>query len=688
MNRIYIFNWLPIADNMLPEINFNLASLGYSSKIENDSVLFDVNGVFSSTASKNISVVYHGKINQRGFSQVVLELTPIHGMSFSSILNDIIPQFQTLVANLINDICPFAVRNKFAVIHEGIVSFQDFESSQFQTIITHYAITSLKKHSYLAIQIDSDYQKEMDLGFDVQSLHLSVPSGNKSTSVFINKQKSCFLFYSPTYMKDESYLFDNIIYKYFAFLAFSSLTARVIEILKDVRDHIVPLRRRLSIALQRRTEEYLETLSRAKKYLTYVNIKLPVVYKVINHLTDAYGSAQFKAKIDAFSTEKISSYPAIQYINRYMKGEAPSIDVLVGSIIENVGQTGRLQDLYSENEKEVIRFSTELSEILEGSFLSENVLKLTKVVQTLRNQLEVARGGKHRENALKGLSILLFANFGVTIVKEFDLSGFPLVLIALAFSAIAWYFIETTIRNKKSYFQIEIPINKSMDREALRNFTRDKDLKRSEIRGESRQKTWAIQLFTDKSSGQRYSFDKNIGMHRNKFKRYVQGLKVFDLTLDYEKHGYVHSVQLETEYKNTGFDYSFLVFQIVYLFMKNNVNVVDKDYSSDETSLYVELLSNLDINVDPDLKGLNSILRMPKDSLEQAIKAVTAKNINRDESALSRDDTELLDDIVKRSEDYLFWLLEKHKTPSVERELYGEKNLQTKADVIRQIKTS
>jgi hypothetical protein len=37
----------------------------------------------------------------------------------------------------------------------------------------------------------------------------------------------------------------------------------------------------------------------------------------------------------------------------------------------------------------------------------------------------------------------------------------------------------------------------------------------------------------------------------------MKGTKAFDLTLDYEKHGYVHAIQLESEHKNTDFDFSF-----------------------------------------------------------------------------------------------------------------------------------
>jgi hypothetical protein len=100
----------------------------------------------------------------------------------------------------------------------------------------------------------------------------------------------------------------------------------------------------------------------------------------------------------------------------------------------------------------------------------------------------------------------------------------------------------------------------------------------------------------------------------------------------------------------------------------------------------VELLSNLDINVDPKLEGLNSILTMPKDDLDHAIQTIVSKSNNRDETALTRDDTALFEDIVKRSNEYLYWLMEKQKNSDIERELYGENNLELKIEVIRQIK--
>src|SRR5690606_5787063 len=145
---------------------------------------------------------------------------------------------------------------------------------------------------------------------------------------------------------------------------------------------------------------------------------------------------------------------------------------------------------------------------------------------------------------------------------------------------------------KSSYFQLEIPVKKSMDRTALKEFTKSQPLKSSEIRGESRQKTWTVQLFTEKKSVEKYYLKRKSRIRNIPFVKRLLGAKKFDLTLEYEKHGYVHAMQLETEYKDAKFDYSILVFQILHLLAVNNVKVVRDTRSKEETSLYVELLSN------------------------------------------------------------------------------------------------
>jgi hypothetical protein len=116
-------------------------------------------------------------------------------MSLSSTLNDLVPQFQDHIANLLIDICPFAVRNKFSIINEGIVSFQEFESSKFETSIAKYAISSLKKHSYLSMKVDSDYKKEIELGFNISSLKYSfLRVVSKRLYLLINNKLTSVLF--------------------------------------------------------------------------------------------------------------------------------------------------------------------------------------------------------------------------------------------------------------------------------------------------------------------------------------------------------------------------------------------------------------------------------------------------------------------------------------------------------------
>jgi len=677
MLRISVYHWIPIADNMLPEISSAIIKMGFSSGIQQDSVEYDANYTFKLEKSENNSIKFHGKINQRGFSQVTLELYPITGMTLSAILNDIVPDFVDYVVGLLLLACPFAVRNKFAVIYEGIVSFQEFETVKFQPQITQFATVSMKKHSIVSILVDEVFKDEIQKGFEVPSLKIKSLANNDNTHVLMNADKNCLFIYSNEFSKDELYRFDGAIYKYCALLTYEGFVSRVIQLLKDTRDHVIPLRRQLAIALQRRTEEYLDILSRTKKYITYVNIKLPVVNKVLNHLNDALESKQFKAKINTFSPDKISSYPTIEYIHKKLNDDLLKPSTIIGGIEESAG---RLQKLFAEIEKEVNQFSSELSLVLAGSFSSENVQKLTKVAQTLRNQLEVARAGKNRENALKLLSVLLFANFGVLIASQFKISGMPLVLIAFACIVLAYIYTESVIRNRGSYFQMEIPINKSLSRQALRDLMLKLPIKKLEARGRGRQKTWSVYLFTERRVGDKILSKGIFNPNKKPPFMWLRGIKEFDLSLDYEKHGYVHSIILETEHNSTKFDIQILIFQIAYILHLSNIL---ETYDMTETSLYTEMLTNLDVYVDRNLQGLNFILTVPSDELRLAL-----NSNSHDDVSLTRDDTEIIDDILTNSTKYLGWLIEKNEQNTIDKLLLSEKNLIVKTEIIRQIKPS
>lgn len=680
MLRISVYHWIPIADNMLPEINSAIIKMGFLSAIEKDSVEYDASYTFKLEKSEHNSIKFHGKINQRGFSQVVLELYPITGMTLSSILNDIVPDFVDHVVNLLLLACPFAVRNKFAVIYEGIVSFQEFETVKFEPQITHFATVSMKKHSIVSVLVDDAFKDEIRQGFEAPSLKIKSLPNNDNMQVLMNTDRNCLFMYSSEFSKDELYRFDGAIYKYCALLTYEEFVNRVIHLLKNTRDHVIPLRRQLAIALQRRTEEYLDILSRTKKYIAYVNIKLPVINKVLNHLNDALESKQFKAKINTFSPEKISAYPAIEYIHKKSNDDLLKPGTIIVQIDESAG---RLQKLYTEIETEVDQFSTELSLVLSGSFMSENVQKLTKATQTLRDQLEVARSGKNRENALMYLSILLFANFGALIFRELNFTGPPLVIIAISFAVLALIYIRLELRNKGSYFQVEIPVNKNLSRQALRNFTEQLPIKSFDAKGRARQKTWQVYLYSDRQMGYKelvngnFNPNKKTWFMRIPFFMKIRKIKEFDLSLEYEKHGYVHSIILETEHSSAKFDLQPLVFQIVYLL--HHAKILEF-YNMKETSLYVELLTNLDIFVDPTLKGLNFILTMSSDALRLAL------NTNPyDDISLIRDDTHIINDIHENSRKYLGWLIDKSNKNDIDKHMFGEDNLLTKAEIISKI---
>jgi len=680
MLRVSVYHWIPIADNMLPEINSAIVKMGFSSGIEKDSVEYDANYTFKLEKSANNSVKIHGKINQRGFSQVTLDLYPITGMTLSSILNDIVPNFVEYIVSFLLLACPFAVRNKFAVIYEGIVSFQEFETVKFEPQITQTATVSMKKHSIVSILVDEAFRDEIQKGFEVPSLKIKSLRNDDNMLVLMNTDRNCLFMYSSEFSKDELYRFDGAIYKYCALLTYEGFVSRVIQLLKDTRDHVIPLRRQLAIALQRRTEEYLDILSRTKKYITYVNIKLPVINKVLNHLNDALESKQFKAKINTFSPEKISSYPTIEYIHDKLNDNLLKPSTIIGQIDESAG---RLQKLFTEIEKEVNQFSSELSLVLSGSFLSENVQKLTKATQTLRDQLEVARSGKNRENALMYLSILLFANFGALIFRELNFVGLPLVIIAISFAILALIYIRSELRNKGSYFQIEIPVNKNLSRQALRDLTEQVPIKSFDAKGRARQKTWQVYLYTDRQVSYKslingyFNPNKKTWFMKIPWFMKISKIKEFDLSLEYEKHGYVHSIILETEHSSAKFDLQPLVFQIVYLLQSARIL---EFYDMKETSLYVELLTNLDIFVDRTLQGLNFILTVSSDELRLALNSSPGDNMS-----LIRDDTHIIKDIHENSRKYLGWLIDKGSKNDIDKLMFGEHNLLVKIEIISKI---
>ena len=158
--------------------------------------------------------------------------------------------------------------------------------------------------------------------------------------------------------------------------------------------------------------------------------------------------------------------------------------------------------------------------------------------------------------------------------------------------------------------------------------------------------------------------------------------KEFNLTIDYERRGYMHSVILENEYSGMKYDPRQLVIQFVQLL--SGWNLLD-DYGQQdnskfpEISLLAEVFENINILIDDELIALNKIFVKPAQELKNLIKLYTDNQI----SSLSEDDKIVVQDIVENRDKYHAWLLDaKENKKGIPVNLLGKYNLERKIEVL------
>ncbi len=695
MIRFAVYHWLPIADNMLPDIEIELKKHYGETRVQLDAlgtseaISYKLKFSPKSQDGNEIGHFYiRGLINIRGFTQHVLEVPLIPGLSPSSVIDTIVHQMLDYTVDVLVDVIPHAVRNKLAVLQEGIVSFQSFRSTNFPPQIKKPATSFLKTYSVVTIMLNKEYRDDIRIGFDLPNLGLNISETYKSNFTLVCQNEKCFLFYSEEFNQEESQELGGIIYKYCALLVFMRFVAYVIEILKLVRDHVIPLRRELVIKLQRNTEEHFVWLTELKKYLTYINVKLPVVNKVLNHLNTAQSSEHFREKIGSLnSPDKLILNPSINSITELKSTPRLNPAYIIRKIDEDIQ---RLHDLYNEDVEEIGVLSDELSEVLEGNLMSESVQILARSLDTSRLLVEMERGGKNRNNALKWLSIAAIANIGALIAvlilefleMLFKSSGGVFGLIIRAFFIVAvpffaWFYVNSYTQNRASIFRILIPILQPLPPIAITGLTQGKKLLRNDNFGSRRQRTWS-----------EYLNSKQKVRKINPFSFLNGNGKKFDMTIDYEMRGYVYSVTLEKEYKDANFDLRDLVVQTIELIDNAGGYIYRfKDKKPDqETSLLAEVLQNINENLDSDLTALNRILTMPCEVLKQELLDFLRY---RENISLAEEDIIFLEHIINKRDDYVKWFLDlqKIKDPYMQKllKLLGEKNVEMKKDIIMAI---
>lgn len=688
MLRICFYHWIPLADNMLPDIAKSLVTQKNATISENtvEHVLYESN--IDTESDKLGKLHIKGKINSRGFSQYIINIPPPRNMALGPVIESTLPKLHNAVSSFIFDILPYAVRNKIGVMEESIVSFQRFESTVFETFVDNLSKRFLKTYSVVAILVDDVYEQDIKAGFiiDGDNVSLNITSNNNENFFTCSENESVFFFYSKKFAVEEQKEFESVIYKYCALVAYARFVERVVDILKDVRDHIIPLRRQLAIALQRNTEEHFNWMTRIKKYLTYIKIKLPIIQRVINHLASANRTG-VKLKLDLFkNSANINSFPSLVKAQEHlikMRMKPLNINDIINEALE------RSEKLFDEADRENGILSTELTQVLQGSLQSEQVQITTRELDTSRSILELDRGGKNRSNALKILSLVLSGSLGVqfatAIVDIWNFyskyqipSGGSAILkgvLLLVFPAVAWLLADKYIQRKSDLFRLVIPVLSNIPSESISRYLTDypSNYNRHEISGQRNTVSWSQTLFPILNKPQ-YTRLPYL------FKRIPLKYK-FNMVFDYEKRGYVHSITLEAEHNKIKFDVFGLVVQILSSMDKSGCL---SEYQRRETSLLAEVLMYLGINLRDDLIGLNKILATSSDELQRDLEGYKK---DTDDPSLSNIDRDIMKDIMEKNTLYLDWLIDaqEDKHENIPLSLLGRSNVAKKLTVLRVI---
>lgn len=737
MIGITICHWLPLAENMLPEIEKELKALWN----HRDATQSDMRLVLEPKRDFQGAIYYQfewyspagafsaaGKIDVIGFVQHVTSFTTHDGLLPYQIGTGV-EQFSSLINRLLIRILPRAARNKIAVLAENVLSRQEFEAADDITIdfdpsarnfLNAYRATAVHLHSKNVDSIMSLNVPSLGL-FASPATHPNHAAINDtgaqliaistSSSVEINKRKIDlvnplnFLFYNENYdlqSGQNDIDIDTVFFKYLAAVIFLECLYRTIEILKAVRDHLTVERRALVVNLRQNTEDYFPILTKIKRYLTYVDIKIPVIGKVAGHIHDItvatpdsqstnakFGNAEFKEIADVIrNLENSRDFLDIELIKR---AELKPEDLLRRIHLNS----NRLAKLYKEEEAEADVLSDELSQVLDGTLLAASREIMSRELDTSRSTLEIDRGGKNRGNALKFLSVVTAAGLGLTVGGEAaSLIGWlakdylgnslepsliqfigsaefvTMMKVIFAFFAYltAQVYTNRFIATRANSYRLLIPINRIFPVEVLRELTLNSSLKQMDSYGNRRIRRWKKKL--------------SVTHYRKKLQTPRSEKTIeFDITIDYEKRGFVHSLMLETESKQVDFSTFPLVGQAVLLFYVDGKLEDAKnywEYFPKDTSFFVESLTQLGVDFDDNLIGLNRVLTLPARELRNQLRLFRA---NEADSSLSEDDRAELKDICSNQISYHSRLQEIRGDPVLLR-LVGEDNLDIKYSLI------
>lgn len=631
MIRISLYHWLPIADNILSDIEQQLRALPLSHvneiEVERDAVSYMTVFQFRRDFRTVADFPLRGKINQRGFCQHVLNIAPIPGMPLNALLNELVPEVRRTIAELLYAVAPESVRNKLAILEVGITPFQQFQSTTLDPPIAQAARTFLYDSQVTAIALDDFQSDAMRAGFNLPALMLNIPPCESDSAAYTNEKGETFLFYSTIYHPDEWATHDSVLYKYCALVLYVRFVDRTISMLKDTRDHIFPPRRRLALALQSNISEHFDALTQIKRYLSYVNIKLPLLQKVIHDLQATRMTETFVAKLATFDEPvKVYNYPAIRSIEETIW--------LPHVLIEKIDrEPRRLQALFDEDLKEIQIVSTELSEVLEGSLLSESLQVSLRTLDASQALLEIERGAKNLANANKWMSVLLMFALGMLIANTFGIALVWTLTISIGLLITGAIVTAFALHRHASYFRLVVPVRANLPPDSLAAWIGSHRLLKNKSNGNQILCSWReplrVRVFEKEGRSPHFTHS-------------------FEVTVDLQRRGFLNTITLETEYLTAAFDPRDLV-EEVFSSLRSSACLSEVE----ESSLYATALAQLEIPLDANLPALNRLLMLPSAQVSQI---VTTGASQQEESSFSKQDLFIMQDLNAQPRAYKVWL--------------------------------
>lgn len=670
MIRISVYHWLPIADNMLVEIEKRLRALTpyqvTDIETERDAVTFHTTFKFSRDGRSVAVFPLHGKINQRGFGQHVIMIAPIPGVALNALLNEIVPELVQSVGDLLYSIAPESVRNKLAILNAGITPFQQFQSSTLEPPLEQAVRSFLSHNQVTAILLDERCVDLVRAGFSIPNIDLHVKPYDREAGAFTSESGNTILFYATEFSPDEKTIHDSIIYKYCALVLYSRTLDNAISLVRQARDHIIPLRRRLVLALQGNITEHFDSLTHMKRYLTYVNIKLPVIQKVIHHLQATHNTQTFAAKIASFDEPiKVFGYPTIRTIESTL-WQPP---YLIGKIND---ETRRIDTVFDEEIQEIQIVSNELSQMLEGSLLTEQLQVAQRSLDATQAMLEIERSTKNLANTNKSVTILMMTALGMLITNTLNVGIFGTVAVGVTLLVIGYLVTTFALKRHAAYFRLVIPIRVVIHPDLLVAWITGHKLLANKTNGNQITCSWRqkipVRLVPAKTQENPKANDVLLN-------------KTFDITVEFQRRGFLNTITLEADHFTANFEIRDLL-EHVFSGLLDNPALNTND--SRETSLYVRVLSQLDLPLDAQLPALNNLLLMPSAQVSEIVHTGTS---NREDSTVSKLDVYALQDLNGQLRSYKEWLNGILNDPehNVLLGLLGSQNVQSKLNLLEHL---